>query len=84
MKYQSIRRQRDRERIDRTLPDVIPNSGIVKPNRYLEAHRQVYPNGFNPDGSYRKDYNPKLDPYINPLLRGVLPKLPNCPDGRYR
>ena len=68
---------------DRTLPDVQPKLEVVQPNRYLAAHMRVYPEGFNVDGSYRKDYDPKLDPYINPMLRSPEP-LPNCRDGRYR
>ncbi|MBW2184757.1 MAG: hypothetical protein JRF49_12975 [Deltaproteobacteria bacterium] len=60
---------------------VKPNSVIPKLNDFLIAHIKVYPEGFNPDGSYRKDYNAKMDPYINPLLR-QLGSLPNRPDGR--
>ena len=60
-------RMRERKRLDRAN---------VKPNRYLSAHIKAYPEGFNPDGTYRKDYNPDEDPYINPLIRkGVQPKL---------
>jgi len=72
IKYQSKQRRLQRARqIDTTLVPVLPN-------RYLLAHMKVYPQGFNLDGSYRKDY----DPYINPMLR-PSESLPNCPDGRY-
>lgn len=56
----------------------------VIPNRYLEAHVRAYPGEFNPDGSYRRGYDPKLDPFINPLLGPAEPEPPNCPDGLYR
>ena len=76
------------------LQTVIPKFNIVIPNRFLLAHIRVYPEGFNPDSSYKKDYN--LDPYINPLVRPSEPLsvIPKChigcslikiwPDGRYR
>ena len=67
-------RMRERKRLDRA--NVKPSIQLVKPNRYLSAHIKAYPEGFNPDGTYRKDYNPDEDPYINPLIRkGVQPKL---------
>jgi len=70
---------------------VIPNSKIVIPNinRHLASHIKAYPDGFNPDGTYKKDYNPRLDPYINPMMRQaqLQPNYPAgtlCPDGRVR
>lgn len=77
-----LSKERDRER--KRLAKVRLESSEVrlekpdKPNRYLLAHIKAYPEGFNSDGSYRKDYDPALDPYINPLVRlefqGVIPK----------
>lgn len=42
---------------------------IKHPNQHLIAHWKEYPEGFNKDGTYRADYDPKKDPYINPLVR---------------
>lgn len=53
----------------------------TNPNRYLEAHLRVYPEYLSELNA--GTYDPKLDPYINPLLRGIS-HLPNCRDGRYR
>lgn len=64
-KQAEYRRER-RGRLRGVIPSVIPNE-------YLTAHIRVYPQGFNPDGTYRRDYNPELDPYINPLMRTVIP-----------
>lgn len=77
-----LSKERNRERM-RQLRAVQPNLEVVQPNVYLAAHMKVYPQGFNPDGSYRESYSEKSDPFINPLLRPPEP-LPNCPDGRYR
>ena len=71
-------RMRERKRLDRLVK---PRLTVVKPNPYLEAHIRNYPEGFL-DGTYRKDYDPEYDSYINPLLRGRVP-MPNRPDGRY-
>ena len=66
----SKERMRERKRLDRAvkpmsnLPDYLVNKNV-----YLVAHIKAYPQGFNPDGSYRSDYSEKLDPYINPLMR---------------
>ena len=63
-------------------PKVATPQWMLQPNRYLAAHIKAYPDGFNPDGSYCQDYDPKLDPSINPLLRAPC-HLPNSPDGGY-
>ena len=79
-----LSKEKNRERM-RLLRSVQPNSEVVQPkpmNRYLAVHIRGYPEGFNPDGSYCQDYDPKLDPSINPLLRPPC-HLPNSPDGGY-
>jgi hypothetical protein len=57
-----------------------PDLAMLQPNCYLAAHIKVYPQyeEFLRIGTY----DPKDDPYINPLLRPPE-SLPNCPDGRY-
>lgn len=77
-----LSKERMREYMKQKRLIVIPKPKDVIPNRYLAAHMAVYPQGFNPDGSYRADYDPRLDPAINPLLTPPEP-LPNSPDGRY-
>ena len=60
-----------RQRLAAVIPksaSVIPNY-LAQPNRYLLAHIKSYPDGFNPDGTYRDGYNLDFDPYINPLVR---------------
>ena len=62
-----------RKRLKSVIPSVIPN-------RHLQAHLKVCPDyNFDNPGNHFDHC-----PYINPLLRGVIPNLPNCPDGRYR
>lgn len=77
-----------RQRREAVIPSVIPKplpDYLLQTNCYLLAHIKAYPAGFNPDGIYRADFNPKLDPFINPMARDVIPNLPlpNSPDGRY-
>ena len=80
----SKERNRERMRLQMRVKRAMlqPKSIVLQPNRYLLAHMRAYPEGFNVDGTYRDDYDPKLDPYINPLLRPSEP-LPNSPDGRF-
>ena len=80
-----LSKARDRER--KGLLKFQPNSNLNNP--HLLAHMKVYPQGFNADGSYKRDYNPALDLYINPLARQAQfqPKHPLgylYPDGRVR
>lgn len=62
-------------------PKMLQPKWQQEPNRYLSAHLKVYPQYLDELGNGA--YNPKLDPYINPMLR-LDNVIPNCPDGRYR
>jgi len=63
-----LSKSRDRER--KRLTKIRLESPKVRlENAYLTSHRSLYPEGFNSDGTYRKDYNPSLDPCINPSIR---------------
>ena len=69
-----LSKAKDRERKEKARLEYTQKLGY-DPQKFRDAHRKVYPQFED------KDYNPELDPYVNPVLYAysnlnVRPKLP--------
>lgn len=86
MKYQSVRRKRDRI-LDRTTVSLDRTKTVVKPKTDNPSAWPVQPIIDAVSPSIKREGYGKASSTVTPipkLVRPIREPLPNCPDGRYR